>query len=87
MFLFQVPDSESSYDDESIGCSGSLKLGLWMDANLGVLTVSLKQANDLHAKRQVPVSPRSASFNGIIVWLGCSGKYLASAAIQRVDMK
>ncbi|KAI1718893.1 c2 domain-containing protein [Ditylenchus destructor] len=51
--LYQTTmDSESCYDDESIGCCGSIKLGIFMDPNLNLLTVTLKQAMDLVAKRQ-----------------------------------
>lgn len=47
--IFQA--AESSYDEET-GFCGSLKLALYMDTNLNLLTVSLKQATDLVAKRQ-----------------------------------
>src|SRR4051812_23270434 len=51
--LYQTTmDTESSYDDESCGCCGSIKLGIFMDPNLNLLTISLKQAMDLVAKRQ-----------------------------------
>lgn len=46
-------DSESNYNEESCGCCGSIKLGLFIDSNLNLLTVVLKQAMDLIAKRQV----------------------------------
>ncbi|KAI6243680.1 Synaptotagmin-9 [Aphelenchoides fujianensis] len=42
---------ESNYDEET-GFCGSLKLSLYLDANLSILEVSLKQAIDLVAKRQ-----------------------------------
>ncbi|VDK51010.1 unnamed protein product [Anisakis simplex] len=45
-------ESESSYDAESIGSYGSVKIGIVYDENLNLLTVSLKQAIDLNAKRQ-----------------------------------
>ncbi|KAL7070803.1 hypothetical protein ACQ4LE_009936 [Meloidogyne hapla] len=49
--LDQVPESE--YDKNgSCGNCGSLKLALCMDNNLNLLTVSLRQAIDLIAKRQ-----------------------------------
>lgn len=52
---FQM-DTESNYNDESsCGGCGSIKLGLFMDPNLNLLTVILKQAMDLVAKRQVKV--------------------------------
>lgn len=44
-------ETESNYDEEA-GFCGSLKLALYMDTNLNLLTVSLKQATDLVAKRQ-----------------------------------
>lgn len=47
-------DSESGYDDgESSGACGSIKLSLFVDTELNILTVSLKQAVDLIPKRQV----------------------------------
>lgn len=46
-------DSESLYDAESIGNYGSVKMGVSFDENLNLLTVSLRQAIDLNAKRQV----------------------------------
>jgi hypothetical protein len=45
--------AESAYDEASIGCCGSLKLAVSFDANLSILTVALKQAMDLIARRQV----------------------------------
>jgi hypothetical protein len=45
-------ETESSYDEEA-GFCGSLKLALSVDTNLNLLTVSIKQAIDLVAKRQV----------------------------------
>uniref|UniRef100_A0A7E4UWD7 C2 domain-containing protein n=1 Tax=Panagrellus redivivus TaxID=6233 RepID=A0A7E4UWD7_PANRE len=51
--LYQTTmDAESGYDEESCGTGGSIKLALSMDTNLGLLTVSLKQAVDLVPKRQ-----------------------------------
>uniref|UniRef100_A0A915DTD7 C2 domain-containing protein n=1 Tax=Ditylenchus dipsaci TaxID=166011 RepID=A0A915DTD7_9BILA len=51
--LYQTTmDSESGYDEESCGCCGSIKLGIVMDPNLNLLTVTLKQAMDLIPKRQ-----------------------------------
>ncbi|KAF7637526.1 C2 domain-containing protein [Meloidogyne graminicola] len=49
--LDQVPESE--YDERgSCGNCGSIKLSLNIDSNLNLLTVSLRQAIDLIAKRQ-----------------------------------
>ncbi|KHN75986.1 Synaptotagmin-9 [Toxocara canis] len=48
----QMNDSESLYDAESIGNYGSVKMGVSFDENLNLLTVSLRQAIDLNAKRQ-----------------------------------
>uniref|UniRef100_A0A914ZGB9 C2 domain-containing protein n=2 Tax=Parascaris univalens TaxID=6257 RepID=A0A914ZGB9_PARUN len=48
----QMNDSESLYDAESIGSYGSVKMGVSFDENLNLLTVSLRQAIDLNAKRQ-----------------------------------
>jgi hypothetical protein len=46
--------AESGYDENgSCGNCGCLKLSLHMDQNLNLLTVSLRQAMDLVAKRQV----------------------------------
>ncbi|EPB77663.1 C2 domain protein [Ancylostoma ceylanicum] len=45
------PPDESACTDE-MGSSGSIQLSLSLDANLGLLTVSLKQAYDLPSKRQ-----------------------------------
>ena len=51
--LYQTTmDAESGYDEESCGNGGSIKVALSMDNNLGLLTVELKQAVDLVAKRQ-----------------------------------
>ncbi|GMT33449.1 hypothetical protein PFISCL1PPCAC_24746 [Pristionchus fissidentatus] len=47
-----MPDSESCYDDTSISGTGSIKLSLSIDANLGLLTVNLQQAIDVPSKRQ-----------------------------------
>jgi hypothetical protein len=44
-------ETESNYNDEA-GFCGSLKLALYIDPNLNLLTVSIKQAIDLVAKRQ-----------------------------------
>lgn len=44
-------ETESNYD-EAAGFCGSLKLALDIDPNLNLLTVSIKQAIDLVAKRQ-----------------------------------
>ncbi|CAD5227388.1 unnamed protein product [Bursaphelenchus okinawaensis] len=49
--LYTTNVAESSYDEDS-GFCGSLKLALYMDTNLNLLTVRLKQATDLVAKRQ-----------------------------------
>ncbi|VDL72882.1 unnamed protein product [Nippostrongylus brasiliensis] len=50
--LYQcTPPDESACTDE-MGASGSIQLSLSLDANLGLLTVSLKQACDLPSKRQ-----------------------------------
>ncbi|CAD5235645.1 unnamed protein product [Bursaphelenchus xylophilus] len=49
--LYTTNVAESSYDEDS-GFCGSLKLALYMDTNLNLLTVCLKQATDLVAKRQ-----------------------------------
>ncbi|KAI6205944.1 Synaptotagmin-9 [Aphelenchoides besseyi] len=51
MYPTSMEAIESNYD-EGTGFCGSLKLGLYMDTNLNLLTVSLKQAIDLVAKRQ-----------------------------------
>ncbi|KAI6174187.1 Synaptotagmin-9 [Aphelenchoides besseyi] len=51
MYPTSMEAVESNYD-EGTGFCGSLKLGLYMDTNLNLLTVSLKQAIDLVAKRQ-----------------------------------
>ncbi|RCN44124.1 hypothetical protein ANCCAN_09898 [Ancylostoma caninum] len=54
--LYQcTPPDESACTDE-MGSSGSIQLSLSLDANLGLLTVSLKQAYDLPSKRQVNIS-------------------------------
>ncbi|CAJ0583967.1 unnamed protein product, partial [Mesorhabditis spiculigera] len=52
--LYQItgPDSESSYNEESIGASGSIKLSIFHDPNLGIITVCLMQAIDVPSKRQ-----------------------------------
>jgi len=51
--LYQTTmDAESSYDEESCGTGGCIKLALSVDLNLGLLTVGLKQAVDLVPKRQ-----------------------------------
>ncbi|KHJ93917.1 C2 domain protein [Oesophagostomum dentatum] len=50
--LYQcTPPDESACTDE-MGSSGSIQLSLSLDANLNLLTVSLKQAYDLPSKRQ-----------------------------------
>ncbi|VDM84756.1 unnamed protein product [Strongylus vulgaris] len=48
---FKPPDESACTD--VMGASGSIQLSLSLDANLGLLTVSLKQAYDLPSKRQV----------------------------------
>ncbi|KJH45678.1 C2 domain protein [Dictyocaulus viviparus] len=46
-----TPPDESACTDE-MGSCGSVQLSLYLDTNLGLLTVSLKQAYDLPNKRQ-----------------------------------
>uniref|UniRef100_A0A914E1X3 C2 domain-containing protein n=1 Tax=Acrobeloides nanus TaxID=290746 RepID=A0A914E1X3_9BILA len=51
--LYQTTmDSESGYDDEASSSCGSIKISLFYDNNLGLMTVVLKQANELVPKRQ-----------------------------------
>src|SRR4051794_6669944 len=55
--LYQTSmDAESQYNDDgdmsNEGCCGSIKLGVDLDQNLNLLTVTLKQAVDLVSKRQ-----------------------------------
>ncbi|PIO66845.1 C2 domain protein, partial [Teladorsagia circumcincta] len=50
--LYQCTSGDESACTDAMGSSGSIRLGLSLDANLGLLTVSLKQAFDLPSKRQ-----------------------------------
>uniref|UniRef100_A0A914QAK3 C2 domain-containing protein n=1 Tax=Panagrolaimus davidi TaxID=227884 RepID=A0A914QAK3_9BILA len=52
--LYQTTmDAESGYDDDTAcGSCGSIQVALFMDTNLNLLTVELKQGVDLIAKRQ-----------------------------------
>ena len=52
--LYQTTmDAESGFDDEeSCGSCGSIQVALFMDTNLNLLTVELKQGVDLIARRQ-----------------------------------
>ncbi|KAJ1366938.1 hypothetical protein KIN20_027739 [Parelaphostrongylus tenuis] len=51
MSELERPQDESACTDE-MGSCGSVQLSLYLDANLGLLTVSLRQAYDLPNKRQ-----------------------------------
>ncbi|CAI4225461.1 unnamed protein product [Auanema sp. JU1783] len=50
--LYQCQAPDESVCSEEMGAAGSMQLSLSLDANLGILTVLLKQAIDLPSKRQ-----------------------------------